>query len=101
MTVYSNKITITVSPGQAYLTLSADTTSLPATGGTVNFTATLYNQVGTQNIPISGATVTLTDLTTGTSTTQTTNSSGVAYFQVSFPANTTSSPETYTIQASY
>lgn len=101
MTVYSNKITVTVNAEQLMLTLSADKTILPSTGGTVNFTATLYRQEGSQNVPVSGATITLMDLTTGSYTTQTTDSGGEAHFQVTFPANNTTNNITYTLQASY
>jgi len=99
-TVYSNKITVTLE-GVAYsysLTLSASTTDIPATGGTVTFKAVLTNT--TLNKPVPNTVVTLTELNSNSSSTATTDSTGTATFSVTFPANTSSSPISYTFQAS-
>ena len=98
--IYSNKITVTVS-GVSYtysLQLSANESSLPSSGGQVTFTANLMNT--TLNQPVSGVVVTLTDLTTGQASSQTTDSNGIAVFYVTIPSNTSTTSETYSFQAS-
>ena len=72
------------------LTLSSNESSVNA-GGTVMFTANITNN----GSPVSGTQVTLTDTTTGTSNSTTTDSSGNADFNVTF-----NSPGTYNLQAS-
>lgn len=69
------------------------TTSQPSApvGTRVPYKATLLQN----GSPVSGQAVTLTDITTGTTSTTNTNSSGVADFDVTFD-----SPGTYELQAS-
>lgn len=64
------------------ISLTASTTTVTA-GQTVLFTATVLNN----GVPASGIPVTLTDQTTGGSASTTTNSSGIAEFDVTFSAS--------------
>lgn len=75
---------------QGTLTLTGPNTA--TVGNAVQFTAQLLDANGK---PVPNQTVTLTDLTTGTSTQQTTDANGNATFSVTFY-----SPGTYTLQAS-
>jgi len=98
--VYSNKITITVN-GITYtylLELSTNTTQVPSYGGEITFIAKLLNQ--TTNQPVPNTSITLTDITTGSTAVAITDSTGEAQFTVSIPPNNGTSPVSYTFQAS-
>lgn len=81
--------TTTTPPAQYSLTLTTTQPSAPA-NTKVPYTATLLKN-GT---PVAGQQVTLTDITTGTTSSTNTNVSGVADFDVTFPT-----PGTYDLEA--
>jgi len=88
--VDSNTVTITLNAAGTYsaeLTINGQANSVTLTEDT-SYTAavTVTNSV---TGPVNGASVTLSDTTTGTTQTGTTNSSGVASFTVSFPSTGT------------
>jgi len=88
--VYSNTVQITLNAAGTYsaeLTINGQANSVTLIEDT-NYTAavTVTNSV---TGPVSGATVTLKDTTTGATQTATTNSSGVATFTVNFPTTGT------------
>jgi hypothetical protein len=105
--IYSNVVSVTVSGAQYtyQLQLSISPSTLPSSGGSATATATLTTNPS--GGPVSGYTVTLNQLSSNSTSatvlntwTATTNSSGVATFNnLSFPANNTSTPDTYYFDA--
>jgi hypothetical protein len=81
-------------PSEYTISLSASTTTVTI-GQTVVFTATVLENGN----PAQGIPVTLTDLTTGKSSTTNTNSSGIAEFDITFGSNYVAGTQ-YVLQAS-
>lgn len=71
---------VTPPPPTSNYTITMSAQSSGQVGATIPFTVTVLNN----GSGVSGISVTLTDSTTGTSSTATTNSSGVAVFDVTF-----------------
>jgi len=89
----SNTVTISIAPASKSITLTSQSaTTLPSSGGSVTFsgTATGYNPGQVFYVFVNGVNTTTTTL----------GSDYTFSFTLNFPANDTTSPETYTIDVS-
>jgi len=90
----SNVLDVTVEGATPSISITASTTSLPSSGGTVDFT-------GSTNLPAGSTVYWVINGPSGEydSGSTTVSSSGTFSFSETFPANTYSVPETYSVYA--
>jgi hypothetical protein len=90
----SNVLDVTVQGAAPSISITASTTSLPSSGGTVDFT-------GSTNLPVGSTIYWVINGPSGEydSGSTTVSSSGTFSFSDTFPANTYSVPETYSVYA--
>ena len=90
----SNVLDVTVQGAAPSISITASTTSLPSSGGTVDFT-------GSTNLPAGSTVYWVINGPSGEydSGSTTVSSSGTFSFSDTFPANTYSVPETYSVYA--